>query len=173
MNGSRGIIKNIVYDEGKEAPDLPAIVWVETDTYNGPSYFPNDTTSREKSYPIRSITKTWWTENKQKKGGQIGSKADSTDWIENSRRMLPLKLSWALTIWYWYHQMRIKSLTHLNNGIPPTPIITRVKMKALTSVTVPNVPDIIDCNMFSETRGIVKAPSPPTRIYKAKPIMKE
>ena len=35
VNGSRGVIKDIVYEKGKKAPDLPAIVWTEIDTYNG------------------------------------------------------------------------------------------------------------------------------------------
>jgi hypothetical protein len=65
------------------------------------------------------------------------------------------------------------SPTHLNNGIPPSPIIKRVNIRELTSVAIPNLPDIIDCNMFSDTRGIVKAPSPPIRIYKIKPIIEE
>ena len=42
VNGSRGIVKDIVYEEGKSAPELPTIVWTEIDTYKGPSYFPGD-----------------------------------------------------------------------------------------------------------------------------------
>ena len=113
VNGSRGIIKDIVYAEGVKAPDLPAIVWTEIDTYNGTSFFPDDP-DRKKWFPIRPKTHTWWTEKRNKKRGEVTSGVEKNGWVEHSRTMLPIRLSWALTIWKSQGQtIRSKVVLHL------------------------------------------------------------
>ena len=89
-NWSRGIIKDIVVYEkaGVKAPELPAIFWTEIDTYNGPSFIPNNAHRK-----IRPISHKWWAENRNKKRGQVGSRMDKTNWIENSSRTM-------VPIWY-------------------------------------------------------------------------
>ena len=42
MNGSRGIVKEIIYGNEESAPAVPAIVWTEINTFNGNTFFPND-----------------------------------------------------------------------------------------------------------------------------------
>ena len=59
VNGSRGIVQDLVFEEGAKLPALPLIVWTEIDTYTGPSFFPNGS-GRNKWFPIRPITHTWW-----------------------------------------------------------------------------------------------------------------
>ena len=96
-NGSRGVVKDLMYEEGKSAPHLPAIIWIQIDTFNGPSFFPNDPT-RAKWFPITPISNSWFT-IKPKAMGKISKVDDNNDYQENIRKMLPIRLSWALTIW--------------------------------------------------------------------------
>ena len=112
VNGSRGIVKDIVYEEGKSAPDLPTIVWTEIDPCNGPSYFPEDD-ERKIWFPIIPVTHTWHSERK----GLRSSSIDGIDWEENTRTMLPLRLSWALTIWKAQGQtIKSKIVLHLGKS---------------------------------------------------------
>ena len=37
-NGSRGVVKDLICEEGKSAPHLPATVWMEIDTFDCPSF---------------------------------------------------------------------------------------------------------------------------------------
>jgi hypothetical protein len=91
VNGSRGIVKEIIYNNEQSAPAVPAIVWTEINTFNGRTFFPNDP-SRKKWFPITPKSHIWWTEGKQKRG-QVACSIDKKGWIENSRTMLPMKLS--------------------------------------------------------------------------------
>ena len=98
--------------KGKCAPHLPAIVWMEIDTFNGPSFFPNDP-KRAKWFPITPISHSWFT-MKLKAMGKISSVDDNNDYQENSRKMLPIRFSWALTIWKAQGQtIRTKIVLHL------------------------------------------------------------
>ena len=111
-NGSRGVVKDLMYEEGKSAPHLPAIIWIEIDTFNGPSFFPNDPT-RPKWFPITPISHSWFT-IKPKAMGKISKVDDNNDYQENIRKMLPIRLSWALTIWTAQDQtIRTKIVLHL------------------------------------------------------------
>ena len=114
VNGSRGIVQDLVFEEGAKLPALPLIVWTEIDTYTGPSFFPNGS-GRDKWFPIRPITHTWWSN--KKKGTDVEVETmDGNDWEENSRTMLPMKLCWALTIWKAQGQtMRSKIVLHLGS----------------------------------------------------------
>ena len=88
-NGATGFVKDIIYDEGKTAPALPRLVWVDFgDKYSGPSFFPNDE-DRSGWVPIHPMTATEYT----------SSKTSPTGYVEHSRTMLPLRLAWAWTIW--------------------------------------------------------------------------
>ena len=114
-NGSRGIVRDLVYgaDKGlnKNGP-MPLIVWTEIDSYKGPSFFPNDPT-RSKWFPIAPITHTWYTP-KARGMGRVESVDQANEFQENSRVMLPLRLSWALTIWKSQGQtIRGKIVLHL------------------------------------------------------------
>ena len=110
-NGSRGVVKDLMYEEGKSAPHLPAIIWIEIDTFNGPSFFPNDPT-RAKWFPITPISHSWFT-IKPKAMGKISKVDDNNDYQENIRKMLPIRLSWALTIWKAQGQtIRTKFVLH-------------------------------------------------------------
>ena len=102
VNGSRGIVKDIVYEEGRS-------VWTEIDTYSGPTYFPGDE-QRKKWFPIIPITHTWHSDRK----GVRSSSIDGIDWEESTRTMLPLRLSWALSIWKAQGQtIKSKIVLHL------------------------------------------------------------
>ena len=114
VNGSRGIVKEIIYKNEESAPAVPAIVWTEINTFNGNTFFPNDP-SRKKWFPIRPKSHIWWTEEKKKRG-QVANSIDKKGWIENSRTMLPMKLSWALTVWKAQGQtIRSKIVLHLGD----------------------------------------------------------
>ena len=92
VNRSTGIVQDIVYLDGTCAPDLPACVWTEIDSYSGPNFFPDDNI-RKKWVPIIPKTHTWC----ESKGNGLSS-SDSVI-VEHSRTMLPMRLIWAMTIW--------------------------------------------------------------------------
>jgi ATP-dependent DNA helicase PIF1 len=85
-NGSTGTIKDIVYDDDKLAPNLPAYCWVEMDDYSGPTFFQNSP-ERRKWVPIAPISVT------------DSSKKDGNTRVQLTRTMLPLRCAWAWTIW--------------------------------------------------------------------------
>jgi hypothetical protein len=88
-HGSTGIVKDMVYDDDRPPPKLPKFAWVDFGTdYTGPSFFPNDV-SRKGWVPVHPVTNKTWTPNVR---GQNG-------YVEHTRKMLPLKLCWAWTIW--------------------------------------------------------------------------
>lgn len=89
MNGSEGIVKDIVYADSGGPTSQPKFVMVDFGTqYTGPSFFPDDP-SRRGWVPICPFTATCQHQKPGKKG----------DWVELSRTMIPLRLSWAMTIW--------------------------------------------------------------------------
>jgi ATP-dependent exoDNAse (exonuclease V) alpha subunit len=88
-NGSTGIVKDIVYSEGVQAPSLPRFVIVDFgDQYMGESFFP-DNPERRGWVPIKPVTCTWVTRGK----------ANGDQYDEHSRTMLPLVTAWAFTVW--------------------------------------------------------------------------
>jgi ATP-dependent DNA helicase PIF1 len=87
-NGSTGSVVAFDYRGGRKAPGLPYCVWVDFDKqYTGPSFFPGDE-SRRGWVPIAPVTEYTFSK-----------KAQSSDWAEHNRTMLPLRLAWAWTIW--------------------------------------------------------------------------
>ena len=78
VNGSRGIVQDLVFEEGVQLPAFPLIVWTEIDTYTGPSFFPNDS-GQEKWFPIRPITHTWLSNLKKGTNVEVET-MDGKDW---------------------------------------------------------------------------------------------
>ena len=74
VNGSLGVVRNIVYLPGMRPPALPALLLVEFDKYQGPFI-------RDRSFPVLPVTSRW--------------KEHSTDC---SRKQFPLNPAYALTI---------------------------------------------------------------------------
>jgi ATP-dependent DNA helicase PIF1 len=74
VNGAMGTVQAICYRDGEAPPNLPVAVTVLFDRYHGP-------TLHDGTVPIVPICRSW---------GSSGSQC--------SRRQLPLKLSWAVTI---------------------------------------------------------------------------
>ena len=74
VNGARGTIVAICYENGHSPPDLPVAVMVRFDCYSGP-------TLSDGSVPICPLRRTWFASNNQ-----------------CSRLQVPLKLAWAVTI---------------------------------------------------------------------------
>lgn len=102
VNGTEGLVKDIVYDDSSDGSDptrLPKFVMVDFGSkYTGPSFFPDDT-SRRGWVPISPFKET------------CGKQKGPDRWIELSREMLPLRLSWAMTAW------KSQGQTFLNNII--------------------------------------------------------
>ena len=86
VNGSVGIVKDIIYDEtntNQKAGCLPDYVWVDFGKqYTGPSHFPNNP-ERRGWFPVRTLRASEYAAHEK----------------ESSRTMIPLRLSWAWTIW--------------------------------------------------------------------------
>ena len=74
VNGARGTIVAICYENGHSPPDLPVAVMVRFDCYSGP-------TPSDGSVPNCPLRRTWFASNNQ-----------------CSRLQVPLKLAWAVTI---------------------------------------------------------------------------
>jgi hypothetical protein len=88
-NGSTGIVKDIVYEEGVPPPGLPRFVIVDFgDQYMGESFFP-DNPDRRGWVPIKPVTSIWTSPNSKNGEG----------FQESSRTMLPMVTAWAFTIW--------------------------------------------------------------------------
>ena len=86
-NGSFGIVKEIVYEEGAGPPALPKFVLVDLGAlYTGPSFFPLNR-ERRGWVPIHPVENSWKTPDSQH------------SFIDHSRKMLPLTTAWAFTIW--------------------------------------------------------------------------
>ena len=76
-NGSIGTVKDIIYTENTQPPQLPLAVIVKFDDYVGPSFFTDDC----HSIPIvPQLTVS----------SELG--------VSHERTQLPLKLAWAITI---------------------------------------------------------------------------
>lgn len=76
-NGACGTVIQIVYEDNDAPPRIPTAVIVQFDQYSGPSVLAD----KERCVPIVAMTHTWYT----KQG-------------EASRRQIPLRLCWAMTI---------------------------------------------------------------------------
>jgi len=88
-NGATGKIMDIVYEEGTQAPAMPKYVWVDFgNQYKGPSFFPN-CEERRGWVPVHPMTAREVTFDRGSEG----------NFKEHSRKMLPLRLAWAWTIW--------------------------------------------------------------------------
>ena len=85
-NGTTGIVKDIIFDDEKNAPGLCSCVVVDFgSSYTGESFFENDETKKG-WVPIFPSTVEWDTV------------ANDTR-VSHSRTMIPLRLSYAFTIW--------------------------------------------------------------------------
>ena len=92
VNGCTGIVKEMFYKPSTEPPSLPAFVIVDFGSaYKGPKYFdtPEGETTRDNWVPIFPVTIAW---NVQRSGVNETNET-------YSRTMLPIKLSYAWTIW--------------------------------------------------------------------------
>ena len=107
-NGSAGVVKEIVYDDGVSPPGLPKCVWVDFGAgYTGPSFFRPELVERRGWVPIQPVTVTIRTPCSSSPSG----------YVESSKRMLPLRLSWAWTIWKFQGQtVRSKLVVNLSNN---------------------------------------------------------
>ena len=77
-NGAKGVVKYIVYEQGKRPPQLPFIVFVQFHNYTGPSYFEDI----DRCVPIVPVTRVW-----------VGEGGKSL-----SRTMLPIIAGYAITL---------------------------------------------------------------------------
>ena len=86
VNGSTGIIIDIVYSPDTPPPGLPVCVLIDFgDEYTGPSFFVDE--NDKKGYvPIFSRYAEW-------------SSVRNGDTVKNSRQMYPFRLCYAWTIW--------------------------------------------------------------------------
>jgi ATP-dependent DNA helicase PIF1 len=75
-NGATGTVKDILYKDNQKPPSLPVSVLVEFEKYKGPPFIPEHPTW----VPIPPLTYEW------------------TSTRRHSRRQLPLRLSYAMTI---------------------------------------------------------------------------
>jgi hypothetical protein len=88
VNGSQGIVKDLIYEPGKNTPSLPKFVWVDFgEAYKGTTFFPKDK-SRKGWFPVLPKTVPY--------DHYTGRKAEK---ITYSRTMLPLRLCYAWTVW--------------------------------------------------------------------------
>ena len=88
-NGTTGIVKEIYYEPGTQAPALPNCVWVDFgDAYTGETFFLSHNSHRG-WIPIYPITASVLTPS--------GRSADGCK--ESTRTMLPFRLAYAWTIW--------------------------------------------------------------------------
>lgn len=88
-NGSTGIVKDIVHEDGTTAPNLPKHAWVDFgEQCTGETFFP-DNDERRGWFPVCPVETKYWTKNIRRDGGCE----------EHVRTILPIKLCWAWTIW--------------------------------------------------------------------------
>ena len=83
-NGSTGIVKDIIYDATTKDYAFPECIIIDFENcYKGPQIFESE--ERKTWYPLFPKTSFIWEPSKN-------------GWIEHSRTMFALKLSWALSI---------------------------------------------------------------------------
>ena len=88
-NGTVGVVKEIVYEEGEQAPALPKCVWVDFgDKYTGQSFF-DESWGHNGWVPICPITASVYSASEASPGG----------YKESTRTMLPFDVSYAWTVW--------------------------------------------------------------------------
>ena len=84
-NGAIGVVKDIVYKDGKSAPELPQYVWVDFDGYYcGESFFEDD--DRKGWFPVFPLSVDHFTAKKN---------SDADDTTKHTRTMLHLRLAWS------------------------------------------------------------------------------
>jgi ATP-dependent exoDNAse (exonuclease V) alpha subunit len=83
VNGSVGTVVDLVYTTDQQPPALPQAIIVDFPEYTGPEFFPGHPTW----VPVPPQTAEWQS------AGANG------DIVHHTRVMLPLRLSWAWTIW--------------------------------------------------------------------------
>ena len=87
-NGSQGIVKEIIYEDGETAPSVPKFALVDFgDSCTGESFFPNDPSKKVlfPVYPFKNSTCT-------------ADRTSSDGFKEHSRAQMPVKLCWAWTV---------------------------------------------------------------------------
>ena len=86
-NGATGTVVDIIYHSDNDAPGVPACVIVDFgNSYKGSRFFKEESDFGEGCIPIFPKTEYWETVNGDKK-------------TTHSRTMIPLRLSYAWTIW--------------------------------------------------------------------------
>ena len=96
-NGSVGIVKDIVYEEGTSAPNLPKYVWVDFGTnYKGPTFFPHH---EDPNFPLECNERAGWVPIAPLQASSYSFNKVRKDYEEHTRTMLPLRLCYAWTVW--------------------------------------------------------------------------
>ena len=121
-NGSQGIVKEIIYEDGETAPSVPKFVLVDFgDSYTGESFFPNDP-SKKGWFPVYPFKNSTYSID--------GTSSDG--FKEHSRTQMPLKLCWAWTV-HKCQGMTIKGKVVIDLG--PRELWHGVSYVALSRVT--------------------------------------
>ena len=84
VNGSTGIVKDIIYLNDSKPPMLPTYIIVDIPSYRGPKFFQEDNRETWIIFKPRMITWDIYVRNKS---------------ITCSRTMFPFRLAWAWTPW--------------------------------------------------------------------------
>jgi hypothetical protein len=96
VNGTVGVVKDIVYADSARTPGQPDCVWVDIgDRYRGPSFFPADDERRRSWVPIFPIVARTWS---VKSSVSRSRSSEDSLYDVHTRTMLPLRLAWAWTI---------------------------------------------------------------------------
>ena len=81
VNGATGIIIDFIYEENKNAPELPYAIIIQFNEYKGPRFFSGE--GQEKWVPILTEEYKWGDPSKE----------------DHYRIQFPICLAWALTVW--------------------------------------------------------------------------